>query len=118
MFLDDAVTYRETEAGSAASGFSGEERIKDAMNVFAGNAAAGVRHFDFDAAIVRGSANFQHSSAGHGITRVQEKVQEDLLQLVGRATDGWKRFAQLLHHLNARGFLGVSHTRQRSFPTP
>jgi len=82
---------------------------------FAGNAGAGIRHFDFDAAIVRGSANFQHSSGGHGITRVQEKVQEDLLQLVGRPADGRKRFAKLLHHLNMRGFQGVGHKRQRLF---
>jgi len=37
----------------------------------------------FDAAVVRRSADLQHSSAGHGIAGVQEKIQEDLLQLVG-----------------------------------
>src|SRR5229473_7031348 len=115
MFLDDAVAHGETETGSAAAGFGGEERVKDAMNMFAGNAATGIRHFDFDAAIVRGSANFEHSSSGHGITRVQEKVQEDLLQLVGRPADGRKRFAKLLHHLNLRGFQRVRYKRQRLF---
>src|SRR5260370_10418922 len=115
MFLDDAVTHRETETGPAAARFGGEERGKDAMNMFAGNAAAGVRHFDFDAAIVRSSANFEHSSSGHGITRVQAKVQEDLLQLVGRPAAGRKRFAELLHHLNLRSFQGVGYKRQRLF---
>src|SRR6267378_3808779 len=83
MFLDNAVTHGKAESGSAATSFGGEEGIKDAMDVFAGYAGAGIRHFDFDAAVVRRGADFEHSPAGHGITRVQEKVQEDLLQLVG-----------------------------------
>jgi hypothetical protein len=83
MLLDNPVTYRETEAGAAATGLGGEERVKDAMDVFAGYAGAGIRYFDFDAAVVRRGADFQHASAGHGIARIQEKIQENLLQLVG-----------------------------------
>jgi hypothetical protein len=83
MFLDNAVTHGKAQASSAAAGFGGEEGIKDAMDVFAGYAGPRIGHFDFDAAVVRGGADFEHSPARHGIARVQEKVQEDLLQLVG-----------------------------------
>ena len=55
------------------------------MNMFTGNAVARVDNLDFDAAIVRGSAHFQHSARRHGIARIQEKVQENLLQLIGGA---------------------------------
>ena len=82
VFLDDAVTHGKSEAGATAAGFGGEERVKDAMDVFAGNPGAGIRHFNFHAAVMRRGADGQHSPAGHGVTRVQEKVQEDLLQQV------------------------------------
>ena len=45
MFLDDAVTYRETETGAAATGLGGKERVKDAMDVFARYAGARIGHF-------------------------------------------------------------------------
>src|SRR5437879_9357624 len=70
MFLDDTVTHGETEASPPATGFGSKERVKDAMNVLAGDACARIRDLDFDAAVMRHSANFEHSSAGHGITRV------------------------------------------------
>src|SRR5437879_12265503 len=65
MLLDNAVTHGKTEAGAAAVGFGGEERIKDAMNVFAGDASAGVRHFGFDAAVMLCYTDFVHSFAVH-----------------------------------------------------
>jgi hypothetical protein len=79
MFLDDSVTHRETEASPASTGFGGEERVKDAMKVLAGDTCARIRDLDFDAAVMGGGANFEHSPAGHSITRVQKKVQKDLL---------------------------------------
>src|SRR5439155_17089184 len=97
MLLNNAVTYRQTEAGAAATGFGREERIKDAMNVLAGDPSACVRDFDFDAAVMRRAPDFEHSSARHGIKCVQEQVQEDLLQLVGRSAVGRQRLAELLH---------------------
>src|SRR5258708_39726129 len=83
VFLNNAVGHEKPKASAGAPGFSGKERVKNAMDVFAGNAGARIRHFDFDAAVMRRSADFEHSPAGHGVTRVQEKVQEYLLQRVG-----------------------------------
>jgi len=79
MLLDDAVTHGKTESSASAAGFGSEKGVKDAMDVFAGDAGARIRHFNFDAPIMRSGANFKHSATGHGIARVQEKVQEDLL---------------------------------------
>src|SRR5689334_10175913 len=75
MFLDDSVAYRKTQACAAAVGLGGEERIKDSVNVFAGDPCARIRDFYFHAAIVRAGANFEHSATGHGITRVQKQIQ-------------------------------------------
>src|ERR1035438_4531328 len=53
VFLDDSVSHRQTQPGSAGVaglglGLGGEEGIVDAMNVFLGNAASGVCHRDAD----------------------------------------------------------------------
>src|SRR2546430_12423450 len=74
--LDEPVTHGRSEAGATAAGFGGEKRVKDAMDVFAGNAGAGIRHFDFHAAVMRRGADGQHSPAGHGVTRSEEHTSE------------------------------------------
>src|SRR5690242_5840183 len=104
VFLDDSVAYRETKARAPAVGLGGEERIEDAVNVFARNSCAGIRDFDFDAAVVRAGADFEHPSTRHGIARVQKQIQEYLLQLVGGAMHGRQRLAKFFHYLNTRGF--------------
>ena len=83
MFLDNSVTYGEAKTGTPATCFGGEEGVKDAVNVFAGYASARIRDFNFNAAVMRRSANFEQSPAGHSVAGVQEKIQEDLLQFVG-----------------------------------
>jgi hypothetical protein len=85
MFFDDPVAHGQTEARAAASGLGREERVKYLMDVIAGNPVACVRDFDFHAAVVSARPDFQDSTRGHGIARVQEKIQEDLLQFVGGA---------------------------------
>src|SRR5690242_19039808 len=74
MFLDNAVTYRKPQSSAAAVGFGREEGIKDAVDVLGRNSRAGIRDFHFHTAIVRGSADFQHSAARHGVARVQKEV--------------------------------------------
>src|SRR6266478_4678965 len=78
MFLDNSVTYREAKTGAAATGFSGEERVKDAMDVLAGNSCARIRHFDLDAAVMRGGTDFKHSATGHGVARRSEEHTSEL----------------------------------------
>src|SRR5262249_31110718 len=113
MFFDDSVADGEAQTGAAAAGFGGEKWIEDAMDVFAGNARAGIGNFDFHAAVVSRRANFQHSTAGHGVSRVEEQIQKHLLQLVSRASDGRKRFAELLYYLNLRALERMRHQRER-----
>ena len=47
VFLDDAVAYREAQAGAASGGFGGEEGIEDARQIFARNARARVGRLRF-----------------------------------------------------------------------
>src|SRR5215472_5446178 len=115
MFLDDAVGNGEAKAGAAAIGFGGEERIKDAVDVFARDSRAGIRNFDFYTAIVRSRADFQHSATGHSISRVQKEVQKNLLQFVRGTVDGRNRLGKLFHHLNPRGLQGMSYERESFF---
>ena len=85
VLLDDAVAHGEPEAGAASRGFCGEKGIEDAVQIFAGNAAAGIDDFHFHRAVVRRRADFDDAAGGHGIARIHEEIQEHLLQSVGRA---------------------------------
>src|SRR5580698_10142218 len=92
MFLDDAVGDRKAETGATWLAFArrslgGKERIVNALNVLGGNAAPGVGHAHADTlAVDRGYA--QRAAARHGVFRVQEQVQEHLLQSSRIALNG------------------------------
>ena len=109
VLLDDAVAYRQAQPGASATGFGGEKRIKDLVNVFAGNAVAGVDDFHFHAAVVGRRAHFQHSAGRHGVAGIQKQVQEHLLQLVGGTAHRGNSFRQLLDDLNLRSLQGMRH---------
>src|SRR2546422_9282973 len=51
VFLDDAVADRKPKSGAAAGGLGGEERIKDADQVLAGDSDARIGDLDFDITI-------------------------------------------------------------------
>src|ERR1700682_930267 len=72
MLFDYTVAHGQAQACAAAVGFGGEEGIEDARNVLAGNAGAGVGDFNFDAAIVGGGADFEHTAGRHGVASVQK----------------------------------------------
>src|SRR5208337_4161348 len=115
VFLDDPVAHGQAETCAAPCRLGSEKRIKNLMDVFTGDAVARVNNFNLDAAIVRGSAHFQHSARGHGIARIQEKIQEDLLQLVGGTSHRRKAIAELLDHANLRCLQGMRDQRKRFF---
>src|ERR1700743_492197 len=91
MLLNDAVGDAEAEAGAtlavgSGDGFGGEERIVDTLEMVWRDAGAGVGDDCFYVTIdERGDA--QASAAGHGVTRVEKQVQENLLELTGVALD-------------------------------
>src|SRR5690242_3555916 len=71
MLFDYTVADGKAQAGAAAIGLGGEERVKNAMDVLAGNACAGIRNFHFNAAVVRHRADLQHAAARHGVPGVE-----------------------------------------------
>src|SRR6185312_9708261 len=91
MFLNDSVGHGKTEPGSSPLPFTGfclggEEWIVDAVQMLGRNAVAGVRNHDTNAIAV-GRAHAQRPSVRHSVFRVEEKIQENLLQLAAIAHD-------------------------------
>src|SRR5271168_85487 len=92
MFLDDAVGHGKTEPSAASLAFArrslgGKERIVNALNMLGSNAAPGVGNAHADAlTIERGHA--QRAAARHGVFRIQEQVQKNLLQSSRIALNG------------------------------
>src|SRR5882724_10920072 len=91
MLLNNAVGHRQAQARSftlafTRRGFGGEEWIVDALDMLLRNARPGVRH-DHTYAIAVGCRHPQPSALGHRVPRVQEQVQEDLLQAPGITAD-------------------------------
>src|SRR6266849_7859344 len=85
VLLDDAVADRKSQPGAAAGRLGGKERIENADQVFAGDAHPGIGDLNLDVAVLRRRAHLEHSARRHGVARVHEQVQEDLLQAVRRA---------------------------------
>ena len=113
VLLDDAVAHRKPQAGAAAGGFRGEEGIEDAVQIFAGNSGTGIGDFDFDRTVVRCRADLDHAARGHGIARIHEEIEENLLQLVIRAQHGRQFLLQISRHLHVRGPERVRDQRKR-----
>jgi len=53
---------------------------------------------DFNRAVVRRRADFHHASRGHGIARIHEEIQEDLLQFVVGAHHRGQFLLQIPRH--------------------
>ena len=79
-----------------------EEWIVNALYVFLRNASSGIRDDHANAVAIRG-AHLQRSAAGHGIFRVQEQVQEDLLQPARVSLNHRKMLRQVVVHQNSCG---------------
>ena len=82
---------------SLRRGLGGEERIVDALNVLLRDAAAGVGDAHADPVAV-GGGDAQRSAFRHGVLRVQEQVQEDLLQASRIALDRRQVAGQFVFH--------------------
>ena len=83
MFLDDAITDAQAEAGAFADFFGGEEGIEDAVGV--GDAVAVIAERDFHETVAAARGNL-NAGAGHGfahgVVSVVQDIEEDLLQLL------------------------------------
>ena len=111
VLLDDSVGDGETEAGPLADVFRREERIVDAREVIRRDARSGIGHLDHRLA-ARARHDRQPAAFRHGVTRIEEQVQEDLLQLVLDALHQRRHGRQFLAHLDAAGAKLMLEERQ------
>ena len=84
VFLDDAVSDGQAQAGTAPDAFGGKERIVDLRHIFRRDADPGVGNFNYQQAVVFSVARGQRDTAvavGNRIARIQNQIRKDLLQL-------------------------------------
>src|SRR6185436_19036285 len=81
MFTNDSIADREAQARTLPHRLGGEERIVNARQLLGRDAVAGVGDFGHGFAAFEARRNRQPAAARHRIARVEEEVQEDLLQL-------------------------------------
>src|ERR1700730_12732867 len=84
MGIDDGAAYRKPNSDSA--GFGGIEGPENSLAILPGDAGSRVAHSDEQAVRrARFGANHQFPrfiiDAGHGLDRVENEIQHDLLQL-------------------------------------
>src|SRR5471030_235526 len=101
VLTHDAVGNREAEAGAAADGFRREERVVDARDLLGGDARPGVRDFRDDAIAFDARGDRQPAAARHRVARVEEEIEEDLLELMLDAEHVHHRRRELAPHLDA-----------------
>src|SRR5690606_3497116 len=92
----DAEDGGEAEAGALADALGGEERLEDLVEVFGGDADAGVADgqahvvagFDFSGEARVGLGDFKDAglkregaAGGHGVAGVDGEVEQDLVEL-------------------------------------
>src|SRR5437660_4980051 len=117
VFLNDAVGHRQTQASSAVlslarSGFGGEERIVNALNMFRSDARTSVGDADGNQGAI-GGCNTQGSAAGHGVFGIQEQVQEYLLQSTRVTLNRRNGRSEFVMHLNLCRLELVLQQRER-----
>lgn len=103
VFFDEEAGVVETEARAFVEGLGGEEGVENLVEVFGGDAGAGILDFDADDGDARNGAleildgwNFAEetgfeveiASLGHGVGGVKGKVDENLAKLDGVDVEG------------------------------
>jgi hypothetical protein len=112
VLLQDAVGHREPQAGTAADALGRVERVVDALDVLAPDAVAGVLHLDDHGVLVGARHQREPAAARHRVARVQDQVEEDLLDPVLVAADLRQLRRQLLAHLDPGLLELVLHQRE------
>src|SRR5271168_3553798 len=106
VFLDDAVSDGKAKTGAATLAFGRrvlgrEEGIVDALNVFLGDAGAGVRDANTDKfSVQRGYSQHAAAGGGHGVLGVQKQIQKHLLQASSVALNQWKIVVEFRLHFD------------------
>src|SRR5215213_9500349 len=81
MLANDAVGNRQPQAGALTHRFRREERVVNAREVFRRDTVTGIRYFSEGLFAVQPRCDCQPATARHRIARIQEQIQEHLLQL-------------------------------------
>src|SRR5207247_8870539 len=104
MLLNNAIRHRKSKSRTfalafARRGFSGEERVVNAMNVVLRYTAAGIGN---NAAypVALGCRDTQSSACRHGIASIQEQIEKHLLQSSGVAVDEREVMGKLILNVN------------------
>ena len=100
VLVNDPVGDRQAQSGAAADRFRGEERVVDPRQVLGGNARSRVGHLGDGAIAVDACRDRQPATPRHRVARVEEQVQEHLLQLMLDAEDLHGRGGQLSSDLD------------------
>src|SRR5512146_2169624 len=108
VFLDDAVAHGQAEPRALECLLGGEKGVKDLVDVFFRDAAAGVGKNDLDGVSVFARDHFDPARRRNGMDRVQEHVHDDLADLGGVRLDFGKVFVEFHLQLDAlEGVLGL-----------
>src|SRR6267154_2321653 len=81
MLAHDAIRNRKPQSGPLFRAFCGEERVVDTGHVLGWNALPAIHYIDTCEPVFTTGPHSQRSSGFHRIARIQEKIQENLLQL-------------------------------------
>src|SRR6185503_8847536 len=103
VLLHDAVRHGQAQARTPALGLRRKERVVDPREMFGRNADAGVRNLD-DHFLAADAADHREPSAFlHRVARVEEQVQEHLLELVLHAPHNHRGVRKFAAHLDTAG---------------
>src|SRR5215475_10898963 len=82
MLFDNSVAHGKPKPRAAPARFRGKKWIENLVDVFPRNPSSRVHNLDLHASVVCRRLDFQHTSRRHCVARIQEEIQEDLLQFV------------------------------------
>src|SRR6266852_7568107 len=81
MLAHDAIGNRKPQSGPLFGAFCSEKWVVDPGHVFGWNALPAVHHINAGETVFAPGPHSQRASGFHRIARIQEKIQENLLQL-------------------------------------
>src|SRR5580658_10091438 len=115
VLFNDAVAHRKTQPGAPSGGLGCKEWIENTVEVLGRNPRARVSDFDLNGTVLRSGAHFEQATLRHGVARVHEEIEKDLLQ----AGDGTQHRRQLLvvilDDIHPRGLKGMLDERKGFF---
>src|SRR5579862_4956013 len=102
VFAHDAISHRKPQSRSLASALGSEERIIDALQVLGCDALPIVTYIDACKPIRVPGLDGEPPPLFHGVARIQEEVQENLLQLAGISLHTWQAFLEIERDFDSR----------------